>query len=547
MSTNTRSDRPSTTNKTKRGIDMLLSKPRTREKNNMSPYRKSTLRKKVLNDNRMVQFDSIQQKNVIHHPKRPNTTSFNFNFKNSRNIRQHQSNNNKDQQYGQHSQQNNNKKTRPSTTMAVARGSLSGGSAIIYESPNKYSRRNTRRNKQNEIYINSSHQNVIKYMSNITSGILPNSKLNNNSHMPSQIAIASRPNITRHRPRSTAEQTRALTKALIQKVGYQQINEMVTRPSSNSSISNGLDEWTEDYLDILENCNDNNNTDRKFKIKMNNSSLMGFKSESVLSQIKLSEILIATDGLEKPSTLRTAVSIQLLSQFVKQESSNKSNLLNAALKELLQSIYYMPRSNDGQLSSSPPFISKNGIEIPQAGNTNKQDDDLLNKPYFELFKETKHMNENLLQRNTQFKQQLQSIAHATKDRSGAMDTILQRWKRKIKLFVFLQWKYLTIDDKDKNENISKLFADMKRRKKYRETFHAWRNQAQSTKNKDYKHLKMSLDAAEKVEDELRDKIDQMGNKIAEQRERLEAMNNINFQVVMVVADLVCKVEREFEI
>ena len=65
MSTNTRSDRPSTTNKTKRGIDMLLSKPRTREKNNMSPYRKSTLRKKVLNDNRMVQFDSIQQKNVI--------------------------------------------------------------------------------------------------------------------------------------------------------------------------------------------------------------------------------------------------------------------------------------------------------------------------------------------------------------------------------------------------------------------------------------------------------------------------------------------------
>ena len=61
-------------------------------------------------------------------------------------------------------------------------------------------------------------------------------------------------------------------------------------------------------------------------------------------------------------------------------------------------------------------------------------------------------------------------------------------EKKIKLFVFLQWKYLTIDDKDKNENISKLFADMKRRKKYRETFHAWRNQAQATKNKDYKNL-----------------------------------------------------------
>ena len=41
---------------------------------------------------------------------------------------------------------------------------------------------------------------------------------------------------------------------------------------------------------------------------------------------------------------------------------------------------------------------------------------------------------------------------------------------------------------------------------------------------------MSLDAAEKVEDELRDKIDQMGNKIAEQCEQIEAMNNINFQV-----------------
>eukprot|EP00943_MAST-04B_sp_MAST-4B-sp1_P001541 g1541.t1 len=355
--------------------------------------------------------------------------------------------------------------------------------------------------------------------------------------------IAPRPNTTRHRPRSTAEQTRALTKALIQKVGYQQINEMVTIPSSNSSISNGLNEWTEDYLDILENCN-NNSKDGKFNIRMNTSSLMGFKSESILSQIKLSEILRATDGLEKPSTLRTAVSIQLLSQFVKQESSNKSNLLNAALNELLHSIYYMPRSSDERLLSSPPFRYKNGIEIQPAGNIKNQDDDLLDKPYFELFKETKKMNENLLQRNVQFKQQLQSIAHATKDRSGAMDTILQRWKKKIKLFVFLQWKYLTIDDKDKNENISKLFADMKRRKKYRETFHAWRNQAQATKNKDYKNLKMSLDAAEKVEDELRDKIDQMGNKIAEQCEQIEAMNNINFQVVMVLADLVCKVENK---
>ena len=69
-------------------------------------------------------------------------------------------------------------------------------------------------------------------------------------------------------------------------------------PSSNSVLSNGLNEWTEDYLNILENntnpdANDDN-VESSNVINIDNSALLGFKSESILSQIKLSEILRAT-------------------------------------------------------------------------------------------------------------------------------------------------------------------------------------------------------------------------------------------------------------
>mgnify|MGYP001204591389 CR=1 FL=1 len=524
--------RPTTTSKTtKRGKDVL---PPTREQNSMSPYKKSSMRKKVLNDNRMVDFDLMKQQQ----PRRPNTTS-NFNFKNVRKSRQRMmtpgtmmtrnnqpsSNNN-----------NNNNNVRPSTTMTGIRGSInSGGSSIIF--PTK--RRNGTR--KSNIYTNSSYQNVTNYINkniyNVTSGILPNNKINNNN-------ASFRPN-TRQRPRSTAEQTRALTKALIQKVGRQHITEMASLdagPSSNSVLSNGLNEWTEDYLNILENntnpdANDDN-VESSNVINIDNSALLGFKSESILSQIKLTEILRATNGLETPSTLRTAVSIQLLSQYVKQENTNKSKILNVALNELLHSIYCIPDGSLDKVRMSPSTML-----TPE--NINNQDvRDSINKPYFELFKKIKETNESLLQRNAEYRKRLKVIAHASKDRTMAMDTIIYRWKRKIKLFVFLQWKYLTIDDKDKNENISNLFAEMKRRKKYRETFHAWRSMAQQTKNKNFKHIKMSLDAAEKTEDELRDKIDHMGNEIVKQQEQIEELQQVNFQVVMVVADLICQIERE---
>ena len=219
-------------------------------------------------------------------------------------------------------------------------------------------------------------------------------------------------------------------------------------------------------------------------------------------------------------------------------NGNKSKILNVALNELLHSIYCIPDGSSDKVRMSPSTML-----TPE--NINNQDvRDSINKPYFELFKKIKETNESLLQRNAEYRKRLKVIAHASKDRTMAMDTIIYRWKRKIKLFVFLQWKYLTIDDKDKNENISNLFAEMKRRKKYRETFHAWRSMAQQTKNKNFKHIKMSLDAAEKTEDELRDKIDHMGNEIVKQQEQIEELQQVNFQVVMVVADLICQIERE---
>ena len=60
-----------------------------------------------------------------------------------------------------------------------------------------------------------------------------------------------------------------------------------------------------------------------------------------------------------------------------------------------------------------------------------------------------------------------------RDRTMAMDTIMHRWKRKIKLFVFLQWKYLTLDEKDKNENTSTQFLKRTRRNKFKSAFQAW--------------------------------------------------------------------------
>ena len=36
----------------------------------------------------------------------------------------------------------------------------------------------------------------------------------------------------------------------------------------------------------------------------------------------------------------------------------------------------------------------------------------------------------------------------------------------------------------------------------------------------------------------------MGNEIVKQQEQIEELQQVNFQVVMVVADLICQIERE---
>ena len=143
--------RPTTTSKTtKRDKDVL---PPTREQNSMSPYKKSSMRKKVLNDNRMVDFDLMKQQQ----PRRPNTTS-NFNFKNVRKSRQRMMTPGTMMTRNNQPSSNNNNNVRPSTTMTGIRGSInSGGSSIIF--PTK--RRNGTR--KSNIYTNSSYQNVTNY------------------------------------------------------------------------------------------------------------------------------------------------------------------------------------------------------------------------------------------------------------------------------------------------------------------------------------------------------------------------------------------------
>ena len=101
----------------------------------------------------------------------------------------------------------------------------------------------------------------------------------------------------------------------------------------------------EDYIGLLEGSIDDN--------------YMGFKSGSILSHIKLAEILRATSGLESPSTLRTAVSMQVLAQHIKKENPDKSIMLKTALNELLHAIYCIgesPKSNLEQGNVTPIMI-----------------------------------------------------------------------------------------------------------------------------------------------------------------------------------------------
>ena len=77
---------------------------------------------------------------------------------------------------------------------------------------------------------------------------------------------------------------------------------------------------------------------------------------------------------------------------------------------------------------------------------------------------------------------MEAIAHASRDRTMAMDTIMHRWKRKIKLFVFLV-EISTLDEKDKNENTSAQFLKRSLRNKFKSAFQAWRHLSQETKKK----------------------------------------------------------------
>ena len=68
--------------------------------------------------------------------------------------------------------------------------------------------------------------------------------------------------------------------------------------------------------------------------------------------------------------------------------------------------------------------------------------------------------------------------------------------------------------------------------------------SQETKNKKFKQQKLSLASAEEAEEQLRNKVDQLGEKLLRAQEEINTLKSINFQVVMVVADMVRRVEEE---
>ena len=62
--------------------------------------------------------------------------------------------------------------------------------------------------------------------------------------------------------------------------------------------------------------------------------------------------------------------------------------------------------------------------------------------------------------------------------------------------------------------------------------------------KKFKQQKLSLASAEEAEEQLRNKVDQLGEKLLRAQEEINTLKSINFQVVMVVADIVRRVEEE---
>ena len=88
------------------------------------------------------------------------------------------------------------------------------------------------------------------------------------------------------------------------------------------------------------------------------------------------------------------------------------------------------------------------------------------------------------------------------------------------------------------------FLKRTRRNKFKSAFQAWRHLAQETRNKEFKQQKLSLASAEEAEEQLRNKVDQLGEKLVRAQEEIKTLKSINFQVVMVIADVVRRVEKE---
>ena len=289
------------------------------------------------------------------------------------------------------------------------------------------------------------------------------------------------------RPHTSIELNEAVTSALLSKISYSLV-EPQSRARNNEEI--GLQEWKKNYLSQQQNA-------PAVGINAQRSPGRGvtFRSNVMQSFARLVEVLQITSCTEyEPSELRTAVSIEAISNMVKLQGESRP-ILAQAMKEIIKGMYHL-----GEVDSKD--LDLLGCELKS------------NMAYFSMYQRCKQANEELLRRNAELCCQIGATANASATRSGSVEAIVHRWRQKVQFFVFSRWVYITQVTAAKRDSLAQQYIKMTMYKKYKATFYAWKHSIMERKAAKFTELKKFLDEADETNDRLSDKVLEMEKEIS---------------------------------
>ena len=206
-----------------------------------------------------------------------------------------------------------------------------------------------------------------------------------------------------------------------------------------------------------------------------------FRSNLISCFSKLVEVFNLTKDNTSPNELRTAVSVEALANMIKMQEARTVPVLNTAMQELLSAIY-----SDEDAANNANSIEKSKKRIP----------------YFQLYHATKQNNRELLDRNCVLRSQVENVENSSKKRTGSIDSIVSRWRHKVKRWVFMQWVLLSVEESLKKENLVQQYVRGKTIRKYKDTFKAWKHLIVEAKAKKFAEMKRFLQEADESNERL---------------------------------------------